>query len=298
MLGVERLGRALGVGLLHQLVVPVVAAVDHGHVVHPALHDDDVLDARRVGHRLVGGRLEREDVAAPVAAVSGDQHLRLGVVDAVGERLRREAAEHHAVGGADAGARQHRHGRLGDHRQVDVDPVTGLHAEALEHVGEALHLGEQLGVGDRPGVARLALEVDGDLVATAGGDVAVEAVVGDVELAADEPLGVGELPVADRLPLLRPVEQLGGLLGPEPFVVRGRLVVHERPGDQGVSLMCSGGGNVRFSAYSASIVSAAVSSLMRSTLATPDAGGASAAAKRRRRAREVRGAAWLRAEPQ
>ena len=35
-----------------------------------------------------------------------------------------------------------------------------LHAEALEHVGEALHLVEQVGVGDRAGVAGLALPVD------------------------------------------------------------------------------------------------------------------------------------------
>ena len=76
-----------------------------------------------------------------------------------------EPAEHHAVRGADARAGQHRHRGLGDHRQVDVDPVAALHAEALQRVGEALHLVEQLGVGDRAGVARLALPVEGDLVA-------------------------------------------------------------------------------------------------------------------------------------
>ena len=180
------------------------------------------------------------DAAAP-AAVGGDQHLGLGVVDAVGERLRREAAEHDAVGGADAGAGEHRHRRLGDHRQVDVDPVAGLDAEPLQHVGEALDLGEQLGVGDRAGVARLALEVDGDLVALAGGDVAVEAVVGDVELAADEPLGERQLPLADGVPLGVPVEQLARLLGPEALVVLGGLVVHPRARDEGVALDRLGG---------------------------------------------------------
>ena len=127
--------------------------------------------------RLVGLRLQREHLAAPVAAVGGDQHLGLGVVDPVGERVRGEPAEHDAVRGADASAGQHRDRRLGDHRQVDVDPVAATDAEALEHVGEALHLVEQLGVGDRARVARLALEVERDLVAEAGLDVAVEAVV-------------------------------------------------------------------------------------------------------------------------
>ena len=60
----------------------------------------------------------------------------------------------------------------------------------------------------RAGVARLALPVVGDLVAAAGLDVAVEAVVGDVELAADEPLGERQVPLEDRVPRLVPVEEL------------------------------------------------------------------------------------------
>jgi hypothetical protein len=116
---------------------------------------------------LVGGRLQREDLAAPVAAVGGDEHLGLGVVDAVGEALGAEPAEHHAVRGADAGAGQHGHRGLGDHRQVDVDAVALADTEVLQRVGELLHLGEQLGVGDGAGVAGLALPVERDLVALA-----------------------------------------------------------------------------------------------------------------------------------
>ena len=150
----------------------------HLDVVAAAAHDHDtsVIDGRR-RERLVGGRLQGEHVAAAVAAVGGDQHLGLGVVDAVAQRVGAEAAEHDAVGGADAGAGQHRDGRLGDHRQVDVDPVADADAEALQHVGEPLRLVEQVGVGERAGVARLALPVEGDLVAPAGEHVAVEAVV-------------------------------------------------------------------------------------------------------------------------
>jgi hypothetical protein len=81
-----------------------------------------------------------------LGAVGGDQHLRFGVVDPIGQRLGAEAAEHDAVGGADAGARQHRDGGFGDHRQVDVDPIARRHAETLQRVGEALHLVEQVGV--------------------------------------------------------------------------------------------------------------------------------------------------------
>ena len=144
------------------------------------------------------------------------------------ERVGREPAEHDRVGRADAGAGQQGHRQLGDHRHVDGDPVALLDAEALEHVGEALHLGEQVGVGDGAGVARLALPVERDPVAPAGVDVAVEAVLGDVERAADEPLGEGQVPLEDRVPVLIPVEQVGGLPGPEPLEVLVGLVVEER----------------------------------------------------------------------
>ena len=87
LLGVHRLGGAVGRGTVHQVVVPVVATIDHVDVVAATLDDHDMLDRRGVGAGLVGGRLEREHLAAPIAAIGGDQHLGFGVVDAVGERL-------------------------------------------------------------------------------------------------------------------------------------------------------------------------------------------------------------------
>jgi hypothetical protein len=76
-----------------------------------------------------------------------------------------------------------------------------LDTETLQHVGEPLHLVEHVGVGEGAGVARLALPVDRDLVAAAGLDVAVEAVVRHVERASDEPLRERQFPLADGLPL-------------------------------------------------------------------------------------------------
>ena len=115
---------------------------------------------------------------------------------------------------ADAGAGQHRDRQLRDHRHVDGDPVALLHAEPAQRVREAADLLEQLAVGDRARVARLALPVVGDAVAEAGGDMAVEAVDADVELAADEPLRVRRLPRVELAPRLHPVEPVA-LFGPE-----------------------------------------------------------------------------------
>ena len=232
LLGVHGLGRALGLGVGHELVVPVVPALLHVDRVPAPSHHDDAGDAGRALDGDVGLGLEREDLAPAVAAVGGDEDLGLRVVDAVGEGRRREAAEDDAVRCADASAGQHGDDGLGDHRQVDVDPVAPLDPLGLQDVGEALHIRQQLGVGDDPAVARLTLPVEGHLVAPPGRDVAVQAVLGHVEPAADEPLGVGQVPLADGVPLLRPVHERGRLPGPEALVVGRGLVVQEGAGDQ------------------------------------------------------------------
>jgi hypothetical protein len=92
---------------------------------------------------------------------------------------------------------------------------------------DAGDLGEQLLVGDGPRVAGVALEDDGGLVALAGGDVAIDAVVTNVELAALEPLDErhAEVPFEDLVPLLVPVEGRLGALGPEAFGVVDRALV-------------------------------------------------------------------------
>src|SRR5207248_9866552 len=66
-----------------------------------------------------------------------------------------------------------------------------------------------------------------DLVAPAGLDMPVDAVVTDVQLAAEEPLGVGELPLEDGVERLEPGDALRGLLFPE--ILQG-LAVDIRPG--------------------------------------------------------------------
>ena len=116
---------------------------------------------------------------------------------------------------------QHRHRGLGDHRQVDGDGVALADPQVQQGVRGLLHLLVQLGVRDVAGVAvRLADEVDRHLVAVAGLDVAVDAVVGDVELAVREPGGERRLaPVEDLGEVLAPRQPAAGLVGPERLVV-------------------------------------------------------------------------------
>ena len=191
-----------------------------------------MLDAGRLGHRRICGRLERERRPSSPPTVGRDEHLGLRVVDPVAQGLRREPSKDNRMRGADAGAGQHGDGQLGDHRQVDVDPIALRHTEVLEDVGQPRDLVEQLRIGDGARVTGLALPVVRDLVAASGHHVTVEAVVGGVELAAHEPLRKGQVPLADAVPTLVPV-QCEGLAFPkfQPVVIR--LVVEHGPGHEG-----------------------------------------------------------------
>ncbi|OPX61424.1 MAG: hypothetical protein A4E29_00822 [Methanomassiliicoccales archaeon PtaB.Bin134] len=162
-------------------------------------------------------------------SIGGDEYLRAAVGDAVLQGLGAEAAEHDAVNGADPGTGQHGDGQLGDHGQVQGYPVALLHPVGLEDVGETADLGVQLLVGERPDIILvLTLPDDGRLVLAPVLQVAVQAVVGDVKLAALEPLYDGVLPVpAVKVgPPLEPVQLVGGHLPPELFRVLHRLLVH------------------------------------------------------------------------
>ena len=85
-------GAQTGARVLHQLVVPAVAAVLDVHGKRCARSRCTTttcwIDGVSV-QRLVGRLLERHDLAAAIAAVGGDEHRRLRVVDAIAQRLRR-----------------------------------------------------------------------------------------------------------------------------------------------------------------------------------------------------------------
>src|SRR5439155_14379143 len=108
--------------------------------------------------------------------------------------------------------------------------VALANAASLERGGETLDLAIEIPVGQRAAVAGLALPDEGGLGAAGGGHMAIEAVVGHVELAADEPLGVRRLPLQRLLPRLEPVELPSALLPELHGIPRGlgvdRLLVH------------------------------------------------------------------------
>jgi len=139
MLGVEGLG-LVGVGRAHPGVLPPhITALDHVDRVAAALDHQDRLHGRRVFDGLVDVRLELDDLAAPPAAVRGDDALALRVVVAIRDRFCGEAAEHDRVHGPDAGARQHRD-RQADSPQVSNQPrIAARHESSFARVEQLSH---------------------------------------------------------------------------------------------------------------------------------------------------------------
>ena len=130
---------------------------------------------------------------------------------------------------ADAGAGKHGHRRFGNHRQIDAHPVALLDAPGFEDIGQLADFGVQLPVGQALvffGI--VAFPENGHLVA-AGFEVAVEAVIGHIQLAAREPadeqmIGI-EAVIRDPVPLPAPGDEPFGLFGPEARRVLDRLLI-------------------------------------------------------------------------
>mmetsp|Transcript_40474 Transcript_40474/g.104742 ORF Transcript_40474/g.104742 Transcript_40474/m.104742 type:complete len:234 (+) Transcript_40474:820-1521(+) len=97
-------------------------ALEHQHVAHE--HGLLLRDLES----LVGDVVQLDGLAAAHHTVAGDHDVRAGIHQAVGEGLRREAAEDDRVHRTDARARQHRQRQLADHRHEEGDAVAGLHA--------------------------------------------------------------------------------------------------------------------------------------------------------------------------
>jgi hypothetical protein len=210
-------------------VIPDVAAGDPGDVAAGMLHHHRLLDRRAALQRRVRIGLQRDLAAAAQALVGGHDDVGIAVLNAPGQRIRREAAEHHRVNGADPGAGQHRNGELRDHRQVDRDPVPPLRADRLQRVGELAHLAMQLAIGELPVDRRIvALPDDRHLVAAAL-QVPVEAVVRGVQGTVVEPFDVdiaGSVRhVFDLGVRLEPGDPLA-VLSPKPLRVGNRAAVH------------------------------------------------------------------------
>ena len=166
--------------------------------------------------RLVDVLLERDDLAAPIATVRGDEHGCSAVGEAVFDAFAAEAAEDDAVHRADARASEHGDGRFGNVRHVNEHAIALLASIALEDIRENADFAVKLLIGEHATVARFAFPDDGRLIAARAGKMTVQAVFGHIEFAAKKPFGKRHSPIENLCPLLPP-QQIGGLLRPKFF---------------------------------------------------------------------------------
>ena len=218
-----RTGLRIGTRVFGQVLPPDIASVLHRRVARRATQHHRLLDRGSLVERGIRVLLQRHRVALAQALVLGDQQLALHVIEPARQGVGAETAEDDRVGGTQPGAGEHCHRQLGHHAHVDSDRGTLLDSELLQRVGKANDLGLQVLEGDGALlINRFAFPVIGDLIAASGLDVAVDAVVAHVQLAAEEPLGIGQLPFEDSVEGLEPGDPLLRLFSPE---VLERLVV-------------------------------------------------------------------------
>ena len=154
ILGIHRLGGAVGGRVGGCLVVPDVTAFDHRHIATGAANNENVGVVIDLFEGSIDVGLQRYPAAATKALIGGDDQFCLGAIDAIRQSVGREATKDDGVDRADTSTGQHGIGRLGDHRQIENDAVALLDAEILESIGELADALMQLGIGNMLAIGR------------------------------------------------------------------------------------------------------------------------------------------------
>ena len=168
-----------------------------------------------VGHHLAAAR----------TGIGADDEHRGCVVNARGQGMRGETAEHHRVNRAYAHTSQHGKRRFGNHWQVNQHPVALLHAQALHDGRHALHLLAELGEGVSQFLAGFGGHVNQRGLVAPAGHMPVHRVMADIGLPAHKPVRKRRLAVvANLLGFDMPVDQFRLLSPKSVAVLDGSLV--------------------------------------------------------------------------
>ena len=199
------------VDIVHLTVPPDVATLLDVDIKIGSAEDNDLLDGGISLEGVIDVLLEGDDLTTTVSPVGGHHHLGTAVCQTILDALGTESPEHDGVDRPDAGAGQHGDCSLGNEGHVDEDAVPFLDAVTLENVRKFADLAVKLAIGDHPPVVTTGLPLpdDGRLVGAGGLQMLIETDLGGVQLATDEPLGHGKLPIKHLGPFLEPWKFLG-----------------------------------------------------------------------------------------
>ena len=126
-------------------VVDIARVVLHGREL--AIDEQHALGlVGRQRNRGIEQRFVLDHLARSRARIGTDDHARRSVVDARGETVGRETAEHHRMDRADARTGQHRKRGFRNHRQVNQHAVAPPHAQGLQARRHAVDLAMELAI--------------------------------------------------------------------------------------------------------------------------------------------------------
>ena len=232
--GIQLRCGAIGIDVFQLAVPPHIAAFFDVYFLTGALENNDAFHRRIVAlQRIVHVLFQRHHSTAAISTIGGHHDRRSAIDDTILDALCAETTEHHRVHRTDACASQHRDRRLRNHRHVNNHPRPFLRAVAQQHICKPAHLAMELCVGERALFPRrFALPDDGGLVLPRCAEMPVEAVFGDIDFSADEPLCIRAFPLEYVGPFFLPDEFLGlaceKLFGLFHALLPHRLVLRHR----------------------------------------------------------------------
>ena len=178
------------------LVPPDIASCAPRNILRCALNDQYIFNVVFAAcQRFIDNGLKRECRSFTKATIRGDDQSRIGILNSTDQRVGAKSTEYNGVGRANASAGQHRNSCFWNHRHIDRDAIARTYAKFRERICRFLNFMQHLRVGNRPSVVRLTFKVEGDSFSSTFKNMAIEAVIGGVELSPHKPLGKGSLPI-------------------------------------------------------------------------------------------------------
>src|SRR5208337_3639908 len=160
----------------------------------------------------VGAGFVIHPTAVAVVAINVNQDAAAGIGGSQAAGFAGETAKDDGMNDAEASAGQHGDGQLRNHGHMDGDAIALLETgKALQHGGDFVDAAIELLVGDDDVVFFFGLRHEDQRgFIFVFGEMAIHAVVGDIQAAADKPFPEGRMVGVQRsVPILIPVEEFG-----------------------------------------------------------------------------------------
>ena len=179
--------------------------------------------------RFVSIGFQRNRLAATHAFIGGNHRTALRIINPLRQSIRREAAKHDRMDGADARASQHGESRFRHHWHIDAYSIASFNTAVLHGIGEAADLFMQFLIGYFFVIRWIVTLPDDSNLLTARLKMAVNTVVGGVQRAVvipfDRDFRFLETDFLDLGVILEPGNALA-VFPPEPFWILDGILVH------------------------------------------------------------------------